>query len=221
MHESKARPIRALPDVIPVFPLSGAILLPRDQLPLRIFEPRYLAMVEDVLKTNRIIGIVQPTEDEMSMARPPLYRIGGVGRITSFMETEDGRYLITLTGLSRFEIERELEVETPYRQALVSYSPFAADRSAGPGEEEIDRPVLLAALKRYFEANQIDSDWESIERAPAEALVNSLSRIAPVEPAEKQALLEAPTLRERAQTLVALIELALAEPSADTDHKPN
>jgi hypothetical protein len=209
------------PDILALFPLSGAILLARGQLPLNVFEPRYLNLVDDALKSDRMIGIVQPQSDKGQIVRPPLFEVGGLGRITGFAESDDGRYLITLTGLSRFRIVRELSVATPYRQAQVSYVPYPDDRhpqADGPG---LDRPALHAALKRYFTANRIDSDWESIERAPAEALINSLSMIAPVQPAEKQALLEAQTVTERARILIALIELALANQPVQSDQKPN
>lgn len=209
-----------LPDVLPLFPLE-AILLPRGQLPLNVFEPRYLSLVDDALRAERVIGIVQPQADPAQNSRPPLYSIGGVGRITAFAETDGGRYLITLTGLSRFRIVRELSVMSPYRQAQVDYGPFADDRTPQPDGPDLDRPALLSALKRYFTANRIESDWESIEKAPAEALVNSLSMIAPVQPAEKQALLEAPTAADRGRILTTLIELALAGQIVQTESKPN
>ncbi|HXZ68601.1 MAG TPA: LON peptidase substrate-binding domain-containing protein [Alphaproteobacteria bacterium] len=216
--ESKWRGARALPELIPVFPLARVILLPHGQLPLNVFEPRYLAMVDDAFRAQRLIGIVQPLIEEA--AKPDLYKIGGIGRITSFAEVEN-RYHITLTGISRFEVLRELPVTTPYRQVQVSYEGFTSDRSFEDHESSIDRPALLKALRRYFSVNKIDSDWESIERAPGEALVNSLSMIAPVEPAEKQALLEAPTVGERARILIALIELSLADAAPSSNHKLN
>jgi hypothetical protein len=203
-----------------VFPLAGVILLPRGQLPLNVFEPRYLAMVDDAFLAQRLIGIIQPSGDGGGLVRPKLFSVGGIGRITSFAETDDGRYLITLTGLSRFEILRELDVSTPYRQVEASYERFAQDRMPATEDASFDRPALLHALRRYFTVNRIESDWEAIERAPGEALVNSLSMIAPVEPAEKQALLEAPSLSERARILIALIELSLAD-AAPGQHKLN
>jgi hypothetical protein len=220
MHEPKPHNARSLPDVIPVFPLSGVILLPHGQLPLNVFEPRYLAMVDDALKAQRLIGIIQPISEAQGGARPELFTIGGIGRITAFAEA-DNRYHITLTGLSRFSIENELAATTPYRQVQVSYERYAQDRWLQPEDRAIDRPALLHALKRYFEANRIDSDWEAIEHAPSEALINSLSMIAPVQPAEKQALLEAPAVADRARILVALIELSLADKSAPSDHRLN
>ena len=215
--ESKWRGARALPDIIPVFPLAGVILLPHGQLPLNVFEPRYLAMVDDAFKAQRLIGIIQPLNEDAP--KPDLYRIGGIGRITSFAEI-DNRYHIILTGISRFEILSELSVMTPYRQVQVSYERFSGDRSFDDDKAAIDRPALFSALKRYFAVNKIDSDWDSIDRAPSESLVTSLSMIAPVEPAEKQALLEAATVSERARILIALIELSLAD-SAPGDHKLN
>lgn len=206
--------------VVPIFPLVGAILLPRGQLPLNIFEPRYLNMVDDALSSHRQIVIVQPTGEGGQKDRPAVYPIGGLGRITAFAETDDGRYLITLTGLSRIKILRELPVMTPYRQAQVSTEPFSGDRATDEGKG-LDRQKLHDALKRYFTANRIESDWEAIEHAPSEALVNSLSMIAPVEPREKQALLEATGISERAQILIALIEIALASHPGDDGIKPN
>jgi hypothetical protein len=210
-----------LPDVLPLFPLSGVILLPRGQLPLNVFEPRYLALVDDALSSERMIGIVQPQTESPQNSRPPLFNIGGLGRLTAFAETDDGRYLITLSGLTRFRIVRELSALTPYRQAQVAYDRFADDRNSQSDGPNLDRAAFLRALKRYFVANRVDSDWESIEKAPAEALVNSLSMIAPVQPAEKQALLEAPSVAERASILIALIELALASQPVHGESKPN
>lgn len=217
MQESKWRGARALPDVIPAFPLARVILLPHQPLQLNVFEPRYLAMVDDAFKAQRLIGIIQPLHEEGLM--PELYKIGSVGRITSFAEVEN-RYHITLTGICRFDVVEERFVNMPYRQLQVSYDRFIQDRSFGDNEKAIDRPALLTALKHYFTVNKIESDWEAIEHAPSEALVNSLSMIAPVESAEKQALLEALTVAERSRTLIALIELSLAD-SAHGDHKLN
>jgi len=212
----------SLPRVVPIFPLSGAILLPRGQLPLNIFEPRYLNMVDDALRTNRLIAMVQPKiPGGEAQGTPEVFSIGGLGRLTALSETDDGRYLITLTGLSRFEILREVTSTTPYRQAEVSYDAFAGDRQPATENIAFDRPRLLAALKRYFEAFQIQSDWDAITAAPGDSLVNSLSMISPVPAPEKQALLEAPTLADRAEVLVTLIELALAEGPHDGPQKPN
>jgi hypothetical protein len=202
-----------LPDVIPVFPLAGALLLPRGQLPLNIFEPRYLAMIDDALRSGlRLIGMVQPdpghpgTED-----RPGLYKTGCVGRLTQIAESGDGRYLIQLTGIARFRIAQELDVATPYRQCRVSFEPFTDDFLARKGEDDVDRGRLLKALKDFLEANNLKADWQGIENAPNEALVNALAMMSPYGAAEKQALLEAPDLKTRAELLVAVTEIELAK----------
>ena len=200
-------------DVIPVFPLPGALLLPRGQMPLNIFEPRYLAMVDEALRSGmRLIGMIQPDPVHGGPAeRPALYRIGCVGRITQFAETGDGRYLIQLTGVSRFIVEQELAVPTPYRQCRVSYTSFADDFVARKGEQAVDRSAVLQALTAFLEANKLKADWEGIENAPNEALVNALAMMSPYGAAEKQALLEAPDLKTRAEILVAVTEIELAK----------
>jgi Lon protease-like protein len=205
-----------LPDVIPVFPLSGALLLPRGQMPLNIFEPRYLAMIDDALRSGlRLIGMIQPDPSQPgSTEHPPLYKIGCVGRLTQLAETGDGRYLIQLTGVARFRIEEELTVATPYRQCRVTFVPFSDDFSARKGEDEVDRESLLKALKDFLEANDLKADWQGIENAPNEALVNALAMMSPYGPAEKQALLEAPDLKTRAELLVAVTEIELAKKTA-------
>jgi Lon protease-like protein len=209
-----------VPDIFPVFPLPGALLLPRGQMPLNIFEPRYLAMVDDALRSGeRLIGMIQPDVAHPGRDdKPHLYSIGCVGRITQFAETGDGRYLIQLTGISRFRVEEELSVDTPYRQCRVTCAPFVDDFVARKGEDAVNRKALLAALTAFLEANKLKADWEGIENAPNEALVNALSMMSPYGPAEKQALLEAPDLKTRAEILVAAteIELAKAKTSSDT-----
>lgn len=202
-----------LPDVIPVFPLPGALLLPRGQMPLNIFEPRYLAMIDDALATrHRLIGMIQPDGAHRGPeSKPNLYRIGCVGRITQFAESGDGRYLIQLIGISRFRVEEELSVSMAYRQCRVSYTPFADDFIARKGEEDVDRDAVLHALKDFLEANDLKTDWEGIENAPNEALVNALAMMSPYGSAEKQALLEAPDLKTRAEILVAATEIELAK----------
>jgi Lon protease-like protein len=202
-----------LPDVIPVFPLPGALLLPRGQMPLNIFEPRYLAMVDDALASrHRLIGMIQPDSAHPGPEdKPHLFRVGCVGRITQIAESGDGRYLMQLTGIVRFRIEEELAVETSYRQCRVSYEPFADDFVARKGEEAVDRKALLHALAEFLEANDLKADWEGIENAPNEALVNALAMMSPYGPAEKQALLEAPDLKTRAEILVAVTEIELAK----------
>ena len=200
-------------DVIPIFPLPGALLLPRGQMPLNIFEPRYLAMIDDAMRSgHRLIGMIQPdTAHPGPEEKPNLFKIGCVGRITQIAETGDGRYLIQLTGIARFRIEAELSVATPYRQCRVAYAPFAGDFVARKGEDEVDRASLLRALSAFLKANDLKADWEGIEDAPNEALVNALAMMSPYGAAEKQALLEAPDLKTRAEILVAMTEIELAK----------
>jgi Lon protease-like protein len=189
------------------------LLLPRGQMPLNIFEPRYLAMIDDALRSaHRVIGMIQPDDAHPGPeSKPNLYKVGCVGRITQFAETGDGRYLLQLTGIVRFRIEAELEVVTPYRQCRVIYTPFTDDFIARKGEDEVDRKSLLHALSEFLEANNLKADWEGIENAPNEALVNALAMMSPYGTAEKQALLEAPDLKTRAEILVAATEIELAK----------
>ena len=203
-----------LPNVIAVFPLPGALLLPRGQMPLNIFEPRYLAMIDDAFRSGtRVIGMIQPDpahpgQDEN---KPQLFHIGCVGRISQLAESGDGRYLIQLTGVARFRIEEELALGTPYRQCRVSYQPFIDDFTARKGEDEVDRKAVLRTLADFLKANNLKADWGGIENAPNEALVNALAMMSPYGPAEKQALLEAPDLKTRAEILVAVTEIELAK----------
>jgi len=198
-----------LPDTIPVFPLPGALLLPRARLPLHIFEPRYLAMLEDALKTShRLIGMIQPLEGAAEGERR-LHSIGCAGRVTAFSETEDGRYMITLTGVSRFRIQREVTGFSPYRKAVVSWSGFERDLGGPEGDPCFDRARFMPLLSRYFEAMELSTDWDSLKEAEDELLINSLSMLCPFETEERQALLEAPSLVTRRETLVALLEFAL------------
>lgn len=199
-----------LPAILPVFPLPGALLLPRSDLPLNIFEPRYVAMIDAALGGDRVVGMIQPDDGKAAGALgPELCRIGCAGRITSFAETGDGRYMITLTGVSRFAIVEELPAKTPFRQCRVTALPFAGD-FARINETEVDRKAVLKAFRSYLDAHNLDADWESVGRASNETLVNTLAMMAPFGTAEKQALLEAPDLRARAETLVALTEMSLA-----------
>jgi Lon protease-like protein len=202
-----------LAEVIPVFPLAGALLLPRGQMPLNIFEPRYLVMVDDALRlTHRLIGMIQPDTAHMgSEARPNLFRVGCVGRITQLAESGDGRYLIQLTGIARFRVIEELVIPTPYRQCRVSYREFIGDFTARKGEDAVNRPQLLRALRQFLDANNLKADWDGIENAPNEALVNALAMMSPYGTAEKQALLEAPDLKTRADMLIAMTEIELAK----------
>ena len=215
MVASPFKKAQDLPQVIALFPLDGALLLPHAQLPLQIFEPRYVAMVDDVMAADRIIGMVQ-TRPGGDPERPGLQPIGCAGKITTFSETNDGRYLITLTGLSRFRIREELTVQTPYRQAQVDFLAFGADLQPPQGDDDgFDRMKLLSALKCYLERRSLDVDWETAKAAPAEALVNSLAMALPFDPAEKQALLEAAQLNERREALVALMEIDAKAPDEE------
>jgi Lon protease-like protein len=204
--------------VIPVFPLPGALLLPRGQMPLNIFEPRYVAMIDDALRSgHRLIGMIQPdTAHPGPEDKPNLFTIGCVGRITQIAESGDGRYLLQLTGIARFRVEEELGVTTPYRQARVTYC-FTDDFTPRKGEDDVDRESLLRSLSMFLEANNLKADWEGIENAPNEALVNALAMMSPYGAAEKQALLEAPDLKTRAEILVALTEIELAEKTSGTE----
>ena len=203
-----------LPDVIPVFPLAGALLLPRGQMPLNAFEPRYVQLVDAALRGPRLIGMVQPEGEAGTVPVPRLHRIGSVGRVVQFAETGDGRYIISLAGVSRFAIEAEMPVTTPFRQCRVSYAPFAHDFKPRFGETEVNRDAVMSALLRYSEAAKLKIDWSGIEKAPNEALVNALSMMAPFGLREKQALLEAPDLKTRAETLVAIAEMEIAKTDA-------
>jgi Lon protease-like protein len=202
-----------LPDVIAVFPLPGALLLPRGQMPLNIFEPRYLAMIDDALRDgHRVIGMIQPdARQQAAAAHPPLYKVGCAGRITQLAETGDGRYLIELTGIARFQVVEELTVTTLYRQCRVDYERFADDFVARKGEEAVDRNALLRTLRAFLKANDLKADWKGVENAPNEALVNALSMMSPYGVAEKQALLEANDLKSRAEILIAVTEIELAK----------
>lgn len=197
-----------LPDTIAVFPLPGALLLPRARLPLHIFEPRYLQMLEDALKTrHRMIGMVQP------MPRPDgesgLHSIGCAGRVTQFSETEDGRYMITLAGISRYRISKEVEGFAPYRKCDVKWTGFERDLGKTERDPEFDRPKFLALLRRLFEQRNMSTDWNTLDEADDELLINSLSMLLDFDPEDKQALLEAPSLSTRRETLNTLIEFAL------------
>lgn len=197
-----------LPDTMPVFPLPGALLLPRARLPLHIFEPRYLQMLEDALKTpQRLIGMVQPCPSPDSP--DGLHMIGCAGRVTQFSETEDGRYMITLSGVSRFRIRQEVSGFTPYRRCEISWTGFDRDLGRTEHDTGFDRTRFLALLERFFSAQQLSTDWESMKEADDELLINSLSMLLDFEPEDKQALLEAPCLATRRETLVTLIEFAL------------
>lgn len=204
---------QALPRRIPVFPLTGAILLPRAQMPLNIFEPRYLAMIEDAMRGDRLIGMIQPDAASPATARgPALYRVGGAGRITQYAETGDGRLLISLHGVARFRIVAEAAVDTPYRQCEVDFADFAADFDAQETVEP-DRERIVSTLRRFAQARRMCVDWSGIDETPTETLVNALAMMSPFAAAEKQAFLEAPSLQARADMLVAATEMDLAAPA--------
>jgi uncharacterized protein len=206
-----------LPDTLPIFPLTGVLLLPRGRLPLNIFEPRYLAMTRDALGGERLIGMVQPSEPQRDnrgggAINPPVYPIGCAGRITAFSETDDGRYLLTLTGVSRFRIRDELPLLSGYRRIVAEWQPFARDVDTPTGAE-FDRDRFIRGLKGFFTQRQISADWEAIEKAAGEHLINSIAMLCPFAPSEKQALLEAADLDERARLLIALVEMAAVNPA--------
>ncbi len=208
-----------LPSALPVFPLQGCILLPRSNLPLNIFEPRYLSMIDDVIAGNRIVGIVQPlnTKDESPASKGhPLRHIGCAGRLSAFSETDDGRVLITLTGICRFDITGEMPTTKPYRICDVSFAPYQKDLVRGYGQNSVDWPKFLQVLKTYLDARNLTADWDSIQRSPTELLINTLAMISPYGPEEKQALLEAADLKTRSEVLMALAEMEIAAPGSGT-----
>ena len=202
-----------LPDTLAVFPLPGALLLPRARLPLHIFEPRYLAMIEDAMKTrHRLIGMIQPREvpgAARAAGEKRLHAIGCAGRLTGFSETEDGRYMVTLAGVSRFRVTDEVTGFAPYRRCTVDWSAFGRDRGGVETDAGFNRAPFMSQLRRYFDAMGLSADWSSLNDAEDELLINSLSMLCPFDPEDKQALLEAPSLSTRRETLVTLIEFAL------------
>ncbi|PYB74175.1 LON peptidase substrate-binding domain-containing protein [Rhizobium wuzhouense] len=221
MQVGNARYLTAedLPETVPVFPISGALLLPGGQLPLNIFEPRYLAMLDAAMAGNRLTGMIQPALTEVQAdilpERPALAPVGCIGRVTSFTETGDGRYIVSLAGVCRFRLLDEVASSKPYRSFHIA--PFVADLTSSEDEMQVDRSGLLSAFRAYLEANKLEADWESVERASNITLVNSLSMMSPFGPAEKQALLEAPDLKTRAETLIAITEIVLARNFGEGD----
>jgi Lon protease-like protein len=207
---SKYNTLEDLPATLPLFPLSGILLLPRGQLPLNVFEPRYLALVDAAMSGQRMIGMIQPSEAEENTLTPKLSAVGCAGRVTSYREADDGRYLITLTGICRFRLEQELAATTPYRQAQADYTSFVGDLVVND-ESNFPRERVIAALKDYLSKRDLKADWRSVMNAPPETLVNALAMLCPFEPNEKQALLEAKDWQERVATLVALLEMAGVE----------
>ena len=201
----------ALPGELPVFPLAGVLLLPRGRLPLNIFEPRYLAMVDAALASHRLIGMVQPSDTARSARNPAIFPTGCAGRITQFAETDDGRVLITLTGVCRFTVVKELDVVGGYRRVAPDWSPFRDDCDPEPPSGAVDRTRLITGLKTYFKQQELSANWDAIDATPDDRLVTSLAMICPFAPPEKQALLEARDLEARARALIALIEMAVLE----------
>ncbi|HET6467750.1 MAG TPA: LON peptidase substrate-binding domain-containing protein [Geminicoccaceae bacterium] len=199
-------PGESLPHRFPIFPLHGSLLLPGGSLPLNVFEPRYLQMVRDAMQTDRVIGMIQPRQDEDPSPRPELFRTGCAGRISNFAETEDGRYLITLTGLCRFDVDEELEVDTPYRQVVADFQRWRHDLQPSAPPASL-KTSLLGVLKGYFAHHGIEADWTALRNAPLAALITSLAMICPFEASEKQALLEAGDMEEQGKLLVALMAM--------------
>ena len=199
-----------LPATIPLFPLEGALLLPRRPLQLTVFEPRYLAMLDDALSGDRLIGIIQPSEPEPAAGPPKLYPVGCAGRIVQYAEVGDGRCLLTLMGIARFRLAEEMRYATPYRVAAADYAPFSDDFTEGAGQAAVDRDSLLASLRRFAEVNEVKVAWNDIKKASNEALVNALSMMSPCGPREKQARLESVDRRSRGEMLVAITTIGLA-----------
>jgi Lon protease-like protein len=215
-HIPRYQEISDLPKHLPLFPLAGALLLPRVDLPLNVFEPRYLAMVEDAMASHRMISMIQPLDGEVD-ANPKLQAIGCAGRITAYSESEGGRLMITITGVCRFTLEEEeAQTHKAYRQASVDYDKFAGDLVSETGSSSVNRRELVAAFRSYLEANSMTANWHEVEEVSTEILVNTLSLLAPYPPRDKQALLEAPDLKSRAEVLVALTELQLSRSGNNT-----
>jgi len=204
-----------LPTVIPIFPLAGAILMPRSNMPLNVFEPRYLQMVKDARAADGYIGMVQPRDDKDETAKPDIFQVGGMGRITHYTETEDGRNIIRLTGVCRFKVAAELSVMTPYRQVQPDWAFAGTDLEEPTQSKPMDREPLMAALQIYLTQKQLDADYDGINTAPDEVLVNTLSMIMPFGTSEKQALLEAVSLHDRVETLVSLLSMATSATNSD------
>jgi Lon protease-like protein len=211
-----------LPDIIPVFPLAGALLLPHGRLPLNIFEPRYLAMIEDALGSGRLLGMMQGDSSRPRTERgTAIYSVGCLGRLTSFSETDDGRFLITLTGLLRFRVLDEMEMRRGYRRMSVDYNPYHDDLNPQPANESVPRQEFMAALRPYFQHNGMDVNWEAIEKTPEAMLVTTLSMLCPFAVAEKQALLEAPLPADRTRMMLALMQMAMHGDSPEGPGRPS
>jgi Lon protease-like protein len=219
-RENRYRSIGDLPRRLAVFPLPGALVLPRADLPLNIFEPRYLAMVDEALSGDRLIGMIQPADEAADLAgKPELRRIGCAGRITAYAEMPDDRMLITLTGVCRFSIAKELRSARPYRMIEPDFAAFADDLDPGHGQAKVDRDSLLKVFREFLTANDLSADWDQVASASNESLVNTLSLLAPYPPRDKQALLEALDLQTRAEVLIALTEIALAKSDSGTQNR--
>jgi uncharacterized protein len=202
--------IDELPNVLRLFPLTGALLLPRGELPLNIFEPRYLAMIDSAIASDRLIGMIQPLAGARA-EEPRLYEIGCAGRLTHFSEMGDGRYIVTLSGVTRFKILAEEEPSAPFRTARVAFDDFAHDLEPGAGEDNVDRARMTEMLRKFAQASKLDIDWASIDAAPTETLVNALAMMCPFGAREKQSLLEAIDLKTRAEVLIGLAQFDLAQ----------
>jgi Lon protease-like protein len=219
-REEHYRTLEDLPRKLAVFPLPGALVLPRADLPLNIFEPRYLAMIDDALSGDRLIGMIQPVDEDADLAgKPELTRIGCAGRITAYAEMPDNRMLITLTGVCRFAIAKEYRTSRPYRVIEPDFTGFAGDLDPGRGQAKVDRDALLKVFRQYLTANDLSADWDQVAAASNESLVNTLSLLAPYPPREKQALLEAFDLQARAEVLIALTEMALAKSDSGAQNR--
>ena len=216
MRSSERYPsIEGLPRELPMFPLGGAILLPRVNLPLNIFEPRYLQMFDDALSGPRLVGIIQPAREASERESPlgrnvPLRTVGCAGRISAYQELDDGRLIVALSGVIRFSVTAERALERLYRVCDVNFAPFKDDLVLGTGADDVDRDTLLKTLKRFLEFRNLKADWAAIGRSPSEQLVNSLSIMSPYGAEEKQALLEAADLKTRSELLIALAEMEIA-----------
>lgn len=206
-------PGTSLPARFPIFPLAGALLLPGGNLPLNIFEPRYLQMMRDAMQADRVIGMIQPAAEDGPS--PALYSTGCCGHITSLSETDDGRYLVTLSGACRFDVVEELAVTSPYRQVVASFARWLGDLRPDPPPQAL-RGELLAVLRGYFAARDLDAEWDAIESAPLAGLITSLAMICPFGAREKQALLEAPDIAAQGRVLVALLRME-AVPTGGVD----
>jgi Lon protease-like protein len=216
VHSGFSIDFNKLPKTLPIFPLEGVLLLPYGRLPLNIFEPRYLAMTDDALSTDRLIGIVQPTVSNSQKTPSPVFKTGCAGRITAFSETEDGRYLITLSGLIRFDVGEEIPTPRGYRRIVPDWNPYKKDY-VEVDDFSFSKDRLLAALKKYFEKKAIDADWETINKMDDARLVTTLAMICPFDPPEQQVLLMARDMSERAETIISLLEISTHDVSEAGD----